>query len=186
MILKGKTEDTEYMDKKEYGSNYKHQDKYKSNTASSEGGNLSDKEHHDFQEGQSVELVICGQTDLGYNATINNSCEGLLYENEVFQTLRKGQHIEGFIKKVRDDGKIDLSLHKPGTEKIDVVAGKIMDELAAHSGFIAVNDKSAPEVIYRLFGASKKTYKKAIGALYKKRLILIESTGIRLSEKSSS
>lgn len=186
MILKGKTEDTEYMDKKEYTSKYKLRDKSKANSASSEGGSLPDKEQPDFQEGQSVELVICGQTDLGYNALINNSCEGLLYENEVFQTLRKGQRIEGFIKKVRDDGKIDLSLHKPGVEKIEDVAAKIMSELMAQSGFIAVNDKSAPEVIYRQFGASKKTYKKAIGALYKKRLIIIESSGIRLAEKSSS
>ncbi len=143
----------------------------------------SDKVQDEFQEGQSVELLICDRTDIGYRALINDSREGLLYENEVFQTLRKGQHIAGFIKKVRDDGKVDLCLQKPGAEKVDDLAGKIIDELKAQGGFIALDDKSPPEVIYRLFGVSKKTYKKAIGSLYKKRLILIETAGIRLVKK---
>jgi len=128
--------------------------------------------------------LIGDRTELGYKAIINNSREGLLYFNEIFQALRKGQHITGFIKKVRDDGKIDLCLQKPGAEKVDEVSGKILDALKAQGGFIALDDKSPPEVIYRLFGARKKTYKKAIGALYKKRLILIESAGIRLAKKS--
>jgi uncharacterized protein len=145
-----------------------------------------DKEQVEFQEGQSVELLICDQTDLGYSAIINNSREGLLYKNEVFQTLRKGQNIAGFIKKVRDDGKVDLCLQKPGTDKVDDVSGKIIDKLKAQGGFIALDDKSPPEVIYSLFGASKKTYKKAIGALYKKRLIIIESSGIRLAKKGGT
>jgi predicted RNA-binding protein (virulence factor B family) len=137
----------------------------------------------EFQDGQSVELLIGDRTEIGYKAIINNSREGLLYKNEVFQTLRKGQHIAGFIKKVRDDGKVDLCLQRPGAEKVEDVAGKIIDTLKARGGFIAVDDKSPPEVIYRLFGTSKKTYKKAIGALYRKRLILIETAGIRLAGK---
>jgi len=145
---------------------------------------LPDVGRSEFQEGQSVELLICERTDLGYKAIINNTSEGLLYKNEVFQTLRKGQHIAGFIKKVRKDGKIDLCLQKPGAEKVDEVAGKIIAKLNEQGGFIAVDDKSPPEDIHRLFGASKKTYKKALGALYKKRRILIESAGIRLAEKS--
>lgn len=144
---------------------------------------LPDKGQVEFQEGQSVELIISDRTELGYKAIINNSSEGLLYKNEVFQALRKGQHIAGFIKKVRDDGKVDLCLQKPGAEKVDDVSEKIIDKLKAQGGFIALDDKSPPEVIYRLFGASKKTYKKAIGALYKKRLILIERDGIRLAKK---
>ncbi len=137
----------------------------------------------EFQEGQSVDLLIGDRTEIGYKAIIDNSGEGLLYKNEVFQTLRKGQHISGFIKKVREDGKIDLCLQRPGPEKVDDIAEKIIDKLKAKGGFIAVDDKSAPEVIYRLFGASKKTYKKAIGGLYRKRLIVIESDGIRLARK---
>jgi uncharacterized protein len=142
-----------------------------------------DKQPVVFQEGQSVELVIGDRTEIGYKALINNSREGMLYRNEVFQTLRKGQRITGFIKKVRDDGKIDLCLQKPGYEKVDEVSKKIVDKLKAQGGFISVTDRSAPEIIYGLFGVSKKTFKKAIGSLYKKRLILIESKGIRLIKK---
>lgn len=144
---------------------------------------LPDKGEPEFQEGQSVDLLICDRTDIGYKAIINNSREGLLYKNEVFQTLEKGQHIAGFIKKVRDDGKVDLSLQKPGAEKVDEVSGKIIDKLKAQGGFLALDDRTPPEVIYRQFGASKKTYKKAIGVLYRKRLIFIESAGIRLAKK---
>jgi len=142
-----------------------------------------DKQPVEIQEGQSVELVIGDRTEIGYKALINNSREGMLYKNEVFQTLRKGQHIKGFIKKVRDDGKIDLCLQKPGYEKVDEVSEKIIDTLKARGGFVSVTDNSAPEIIYGLFGVSKKTFKKAIGALYKKRRILIESDGIRLIKK---
>lgn len=135
----------------------------------------------EYHEGQRVELLILGQTDIGYNALINDSLEGLLYSNEVFQPLKKGQRTGGFIKKIRDDGKIDLCLHKPGPETADDLSEKIMDMLKAQGGCIAVNDKSPPEVIYRLFGTSKKTFKKAVAALYRKRLILMEDAGIRLA-----
>jgi len=139
-----------------------------------------DKQPVEFQEGQGVELLIYDQTEMGYKAIIDNSSRGVLYKNEVFQPLIKGRRITGFIKKVRADGKIDLCLQKPGYENIDGISEKIIEKLKARGGFIAVNDKSSPEIIYGLFGVSKKTYKKAIGALYKKRLIDIESSGITL------
>ena len=141
---------------------------------------LPDKQPVGFQEGQSVELVVGERTDLGYKAMIDNSQQGMLYKNEVFQPLRKGQRIKGFIKKVRDDGKIDLCLQKPGPEKVDEVSEKIIDKLKEAGGFVSITDKSSPEIIYSLFGVSKKTYKKAIGALYRKRRIVIESDGIKL------
>jgi uncharacterized protein len=141
---------------------------------------LPDKNASELQEGQSVELVIGEQSDLGYKAMINNSQWGMLYRNEVFQTLRKGQQITGFIKKVRDDGKIDLCLQKPGYEKVDEVSEKIINKLKRTGGFVSVTDESPPELIYSLFGVSKKTYKKAIGSLYRKRLIVIENEGIKL------
>ena len=155
----------------------------KSPAASSKPDKRLDRQTMEFQEGQSVDLLICEQTEIGYKAIINNSGWGLLYKDEVFQILKKGQHIVGFIRNVRDDGKIDLCLQKPGAEKVYDVSEKIIDELKEQGGFIALDDKTPPEVIYRLFGVSKKTYKKAIGALYKKRLILIESAGIRLAKK---
>ncbi len=143
----------------------------------------SDKQPAEFQEGQGVELVIGEITSLGYRAKINNSQWGMLYKTEVFQPLRKGQHVKGFIKKLRADGKIDLCLQKPGYEKVDEVAEKIIDTLRAAGGSIDVTDASPPELIYDRFGVSKKTYKKAVGALYRKRLIAIEDKGIRLIGK---
>jgi len=152
--------------------------------ASSKVNRFLDKEPIQLEEGQGVELLICSQTEIGYKAIIDNSCWGILYKNEVFQPLRKGQKIPGFIKKIRDDGKIDLCLQKPGPEKVEDMSDRIIDALKTEGGFISINDKSPAELIYRMFGVSKKTYKKAIGSLYKKRLIEIESDGIRLKNKS--
>jgi len=152
--------------------------------ASSKVNRFLDKESIQLEEGQGVELLICSQTEIGYKAIIDNSCWGVLYKNEVFQPLRKGQKIPGFIKKIRDDGKIDLCLQKPGPEKVEDMSDRIIDALKTEGGFISITDKSPAELIYRMFGVSKKTYKKAIGSLYKKRLIEIESDGIRLKNKS--
>jgi len=139
-----------------------------------------DNEPVNFQAGQEVELLICNQTDIGYKAIINGTHWGVLYSNEVFQSLRSGQKTKGYIKKVREDNKIDLSLHKPGYERVDDITDTIINVLKEQGGFISVTDKSSPETINKLFGVSKKTYKKAIGAIYRKRLITIESDGIRL------
>lgn len=136
-----------------------------------------------FYAGQEVELLICKKTDIGYKAIINNSHWGVLYYNEVFQQLKKGQKTKGYIKKVREDNRVDLCLHKPGYGKVDDVTETILTVLKEQGGFIPVSDKSSPEIIYKLFGVSKKTYKKAIGSIYRKRLINIQSDGIKLSSK---
>ena len=136
-----------------------------------------------FHAAQEVELLICNQTDIGYKAIINGTHWGVLYSNEVFQPLKSGQKIKGYIKKVREDNKIDLSLHKPGYERVDDITDTILNVLKEQGGFISVTDKSSPETINKLFGVSKKTYKKAIGAIYRKRLITMESDGIRLISK---
>ncbi len=142
-----------------------------------------DNEPGDFHAGQEVELLICNQTDIGYKAIINGTHWGVLYSNEVFQPLKSGQKRRGYIKKVRDDNKIDLSLHKPGYERVDDITDTILNVLKEQGGFISVTDKSPPETINKLFGVSKKTYKKAIGAIYKKKLITIENDGIKLISK---
>lgn len=134
----------------------------------------------DVEEGQEVDLFICQSTELGYKAIINNTHWGMLYKNEVFQPLNKGQNIMGFVKKIRDDEKIDLCLDKPGYEKIDELSQMILTLLKENDGFIPLNDKSSSEAIYGQFHQSKKTFKKAIGSLYKKRFISIEKDGIRL------
>ncbi len=141
------------------------------------------KKQAGLHEGQKVTLLISARTEMGFIAVINGTHKGILYKSEVFQPLKIDQEIDGFIKKVRDDKKIDLCLQKPGFKAIDVLSRKIMDQLQQQGGFMAVADKSRPKVIADLFGVSKKTFKKAIGNLYKKRLITLEKNGIRLPEK---
>ena len=118
-----------------------------------------DKQPPDYFSGQKVDLFIINETDIGYNTIINNMHRGLLYKSDVFQRLKSGQKINGYIQKVREDNKIDLSLHKPGPEKVDTLAENILDQLEKQGGFLAVTDKTAPGVIYQLFGVSKKTFK---------------------------
>ena len=142
------------------------------------------KKQTGFHAGQKVALLISDKTQIGFIAVINGTHKGILYKNEVFQPLKIGQEIDGFIKKVRDDKKIDLCLQKPGYKAIYDQSRKIMDQLQQRDGFIAVTDKRQPKEIADLFGISKKTFKKAIGNLYKKRLITLEKEGIRLREKN--
>ena len=138
------------------------------------------KENEGFHEGQKVKLLISDRTKMGFLALINGTHQGVLYKNQVFQPLKIGQEIDGFIKKLRDDKKIDLCLQKPGYKAIDAVSEKIMKQLRSHGGVIPITDKSPPRVIADSFGISKKTFKKAIGRLYKKRLIVLEKERIRL------
>ncbi len=141
---------------------------------------LSDKLPEDYEIGQEVDLLICDKSDIGFKAVIDEFWLGIIYRNEVYETLKIGQKIKGYIKKIRDDGKIDLTLYKSGYGRITDLTEKILDELKKNGGFIKVTDKSSPEVIHKLFGASKKSYKKAIGALYKKRIVGLEKDGVRL------
>ena len=134
----------------------------------------------EFNEGDEVDLFIYDKTNIGYKAIIEGTHSGILYDNEVFQKLEMGQHIKGYIRKIREDDKIDLRLQKSGYENVDDVMGKILAKLKDQDGFIPVNDKSPPEVISEIFGISKKTFKKSIGALYKKRLIVMDHEGIKL------
>lgn len=140
---------------------------------------LDDLRPHDFKSGQAVDLIIANSTELGYKAIINHSHWGVLYTNEVFQRLSFGQYKKGFIKRVRPDGKIDLSL-QGGQETRDKYAKIILIYLNKQGGFAPVHDKSDPELISDLFGMSKGAFKKAIGGLYKQRIITIEKDGIRL------
>ena len=133
----------------------------------------------DFVRNQEVDLIIADKTDLGYNVIINNSHRGLLYNNEIFRSITKGERCKGYIKEVRDDEKIDVSLQCPGYEKIEGISQHVSDILEQHNGYLAVSDKSSAEEIYSLFSCSKKSFKKAIGALYKQRLISVEINGIR-------
>jgi len=133
-----------------------------------------------YQAGEEVDLLIVSSTDLGFNAIINNKHTGVLYKNEVFQPIRKGDRVKGYIKKIREDEKIDLILQKPGYQKVDDISMGIVDVLKKHNGYLAITDKTDPDEIYKVFGVSKKTFKKAIGSLYKLRIITIQDDGIKL------
>ena len=136
----------------------------------------------DYDLDEEVDLIIVNETDLGYNAIIDNSHFGILYKNEVFQPLNPGDRVQGYIKKIRTDGKIDLRLDKVGYEKITSFVDRIIAELQKNNGFMPITDKSSPEDIYKTFKISKKNFKAAIGALYKKRFISLEDNGIRLNK----
>jgi predicted RNA-binding protein (virulence factor B family) len=137
-------------------------------------------ESADFEIGQKVSLIIADKTELGFKAIVNNTHWGLLYQNELFQPLRKGQKLDGYIKKIRDDQKIDLSLHHPGYGKVVSLTDNILIKLKENDGVLMLSDKSPPEAIYAAFGVSKKVFKQAIGALYKKKLITLDKNGIKL------
>jgi predicted RNA-binding protein (virulence factor B family) len=136
-----------------------------------------------YSIGEEVKIIIADETDIGYKAIINNLHWGLIYKNEIFQKLATGQKLTAFISKIRVDDKIDLALYNPEIERIDDVASNILNELKLHDGFLPYTDKSSVEEIYRIFKVSKKNFKKSIGNLYRRRLILIESNGIRISSE---
>ncbi len=139
-----------------------------------------DKVPAKYDAGQMVELLIARETELGYTAIINDAHWGFLYHNEIFQDLRIGKKTRGYIKKMRDDGKIDLSLTASGYDKISGIAETILNHLARNDGFLPLTAKTSPEELQDRFGVSKKNYKKALGALYRERRISIDADGIRL------
>ena len=140
------------------------------------------KDIPDYAPGTEVDILIWQKTDLGFTAIIDNKHSGLLYENEIFCTLETGMQMRAFVKQVREDGKVDLILQKPGFEKIDDFSKTLLDYIKEHGGRIHLNDKSPAEDIYDTFGVSKKTFKKGVGDLYKKRLISLQENGITLAE----
>ena len=137
-------------------------------------------EKPEYQPGQEVNVMVWQRTDLGYKVIVENQFSGMLFHNEVFQPLEAGMHLSAFVKQVRPDGKIDLELQKAGARKVDDFSEVLLQYIKDNDGFTPLNDKTDAEVIYQTFGVSKKTFKKAVGDLYKKRLVVLEEGGIRL------
>jgi len=133
-----------------------------------------------FKEQQQVDLMIYGRTDLGYKAIVNGVVTGLIFNSDVYTPLQNGQTLKGYIKQVRADNKLDLYLQLANREALDTLSEQILVFLKKQGGRSTMTEKSAPELIAKEFGASKSSYKKALGKLYKKRLILIEKTHIEL------
>ncbi|ALS32962.1 MULTISPECIES: S1-like domain-containing RNA-binding protein [Pseudoalteromonas] len=138
------------------------------------------KDEPQYTHLQEVDLIIAGKTDIGYKVLIEESHFGVIFYNMVFKSLFVGQKLKGFIQKVREDGKIDVVLEKPGMAKVSNLGDVIMEKLKEEGGVIALGDKSDPETIKKIFSTSKANYKKAIGGLFKLGLIEIEAKSIRL------
>jgi uncharacterized protein len=134
-----------------------------------------------LKEGEKVGLMVIQESDLGFSVIVNKKHKGLVFANEVFTELKVGDKLNGFVKKIRADNKIDISLQPIGYNKFnDTYSDLICRKLAENNGFLAITDKSSPDEIYSQFGISKKAFKKTIGALYKQREITIEPDGIKL------
>jgi predicted RNA-binding protein (virulence factor B family) len=148
--------------------------------ASSKINQFLDKEPLDVEVGQEVDLMVSHITEIGINVIINGKFRGLAYQNEVFETVSPGYKTKGYIKTIRPDGKIDVSFQKQGFEAIDDSAQQVLEALKQNDGVLRLNDNSHPEEIKSVMKMSKKTFKKAIGSLYKQKLIDINNEGIQL------
>lgn len=141
-------------------------------------------DHISVNEGDEVALVIMQKTDLGYSVIVNHAHKGLIFDNEIFQEIRVGDRLKGYVKKIRDDQKIDISIQPIGFRNVnDSNSELIFKTLVENDGFLAITDKSSPDEIYTQFGISKKAFKKSLGALYKQKKVDIQPDGIRLIDK---
>lgn len=149
--------------------------------ASSKTNQFLNNDNLEVLVGEEVDLIVSHITELGINVIINEQHKGLIYKDEVYDdSIRTGNRLRGFIKTIRPDGKIDVSLQKQGFEAVEPNSEKILDELRANRGFLRLNDNSHPEDIKTVLKMSKKTFKKAVGVLYKQKLIEIKEDGIYL------
>lgn len=151
--------------------------------ASSKIDSFLEFEDINLTEGQEVEVIVYERTPLGFNCIVNKLYKGLIYENEVFRNLNIGEHTTGYIKTMREDNKIDVSLQKVGYVAQDENQEKILNILKGDAGYIGLTDKSKPEEIYEELRMSKKAFKKAIGGLYKQKLVWLKKDGIYLTKE---
>ena len=138
----------------------------------------------EYESNQEVDLLVADDTEIGYKVIVNDLHWGMIYHNQVFQRLEKGERLKGYVKGVREDDKLDISLQPLGYQKVDGISQRILEALQMKDGYLPVHDKSDPEEIYSLFRCSKKAFKQAIGSLYKQHRIRMEADGIRLLPSS--
>lgn len=141
------------------------------------------KEPANFKPEQEVELFITDETPLGYNAVVDGTHRGLLYHGELARPLQPGDKLPGYVRAVRPDGKLDVSLDRAGYVRVKPLSEQILQKLTEAGGFLPVHDKSSSDAVRDAFGVSKKAFKQALGALYRKRQIAMEPEGIRLVAK---
>jgi len=145
-----------------------------------------EKEPNDLEIGAEADLLLIEKTELGFLAIANNKYHGQIYHNEIFEPLKVGDKIKAHIRTVREDGKIDFLVQAMGVQNIEVNAQRILTRLEKDGGFLALTDKSSPEEIKDRLSMSKKTFKKAVGTLYKKRLISMDNKGLTLTKPSAT
>lgn len=150
--------------------------------ASSRLDQFLDNKKLTVKEGDKAEVIIWEPTDLGVKVIINQRHQGLIYHDQLFKQVQEGEQYTGYIHKIREDNKIDVSLQPVGFQKIEPNADMILEKLRAANGFLPYNDKSDPQDIQQEFEMSKKTFKKAIGNLYRKRIIVLDQRGIRMKK----
>lgn len=137
-----------------------------------------------YQEGEEVEILVWQKTELGFKVIVDNQFAGLVYDSEVFQYIHTGDRLKAYVKQVREDGKLDISLQKYGKAAVTDFSAVLLKYLKEHSGRTSLGDKSPADAIYAEFGVSKKVFKKAVGDLYKRRLIVINDDGLNLTNQS--
>jgi predicted RNA-binding protein (virulence factor B family) len=149
--------------------------------ASSKLNKFLEEKGGDYEPNQEVAIIVGDATDLGYRVIIDKQYWGILYKNEIFQEINPGDQLKAFIKNIREDGRIDVSLQVQGVQSIDHGSEQVLAAIKGNNGFLPLTDKSAPDLIYQHLGMSKKAFKRAVGSLYKQRLIKLEKEGLRLS-----
>ena len=145
-------------------------------------GNMLEEKSEGLTEGDAVDLLAVTSSDLGWKMIVNDEYWGMLFFSDVFQPIKRGDRLRGYIKNVREDQKLDLSLQKSGYEQVTDTAEWLVTVIKENDGFLPLTDKSPPDAIYERLAVSKKVFKKAVGNLYKKRMILLEKDGIRWVE----
>jgi len=182
-LLVPKAEQHRPMEKDKSYLVYLKQDNQGRIIASSKIDYFLDRTPAQFKPNEEVQLIIAETTPLGRKVIINNSHWGLVHQADIFQTLIYGKKINGYIKNIRTDGKIDVTLRQVGQKSINDLAQRVLSKLEQSNGFLALHDKSEPAQIQQMFAESKKNFKSAIGQLYKQGLIRIEEHGIRLNKQ---
>lgn len=153
--------------------------------ASSKVDRWLEKSTPKYKPGDEVDLLVMRRSELGVSCLVDGRFTGFIFKEDLFTRLENGPHYTGYIKKVREDGKIDLVLQQPGYQKIDPMAQVILKELLNRGGYLPLGDHSSPQEISEMFGVSKKTFKKAVGALYRRGAVSIEPRGLRLTEEKT-
>jgi len=139
-----------------------------------------EKEEIELTEGEEVNLLVYDSNELGVKVIINNKYSGLLYKSDIYQELNIGDRLKGYVRKIREDNKIDVSIRKTGYGEIQEAKERILAKLKASNGFLSLNDRSSPELIKKILQLSKKSFKKGVGGLYKEGVIELTEEGIRL------